>query len=191
MEIAQKKIIVISGPSGVGKTTLYKQILELFSEMIGFSISATTRPMRNSEICGKDYYFLSEERFHELIQEKAFVEWEQVHGKYYGTLKTELNRIRKEGKHCLLDLDVKGGINIKEIFGAQAFLIFIAPPSMEELEKRLKLRGSNDEQSIQYRLSNAREEIHKQNHYDYVLVNNDINESLTRLETYIRSLIKA
>lgn len=191
MEIAQKKIIVISGPSGVGKTTLYKQILELFSEMIGFSISATTRPMRNSEICGKDYYFLSEERFHKLIQEKAFVEWEQVHGKYYGTLKTELNRIRKEGKHCLLDLDVKGGINIKEIFGAQAFLIFIAPPSIEELEKRLKLRGSNDEQSIQYRLSNAREEIHKQNHYDYVLVNNDINESLTKLETCIQALIKS
>lgn len=191
MEMAQKKIIVISGPSGVGKTTLYKQILELFSEMIGFSISATTRPMRNGEIYGKDYYFLSEKHFHKLIKEKAFVEWEQVHGKYYGTLKTELNRIRKEGKHCLLDLDVKGGIHIKEIFGTQAFLIFIVPPSIEELEKRLKLRGSNDEQSIQYRLSNANEEIHKQNHYDYVLVNKDINESLNRLETCIRSVIKA
>lgn len=191
MEIAQKKIIVISGPSGVGKTTLYKQMLELFSEMIGFSISATTRPMRNGEICGKDYYFLDEQHFHKLIEEKAFVEWEQVHGNYYGTLKTELDRICHEGKHCLLDLDVKGGIHIKEIFGAQAFLIFIAPPSIEELEKRLKLRGSNDEQSIQYRLSNAREEIHKQNHYDYVLVNKDIHESLNRLETCIQSIIKA
>lgn len=191
MEIAQKKIIVISGPSGVGKTTLYKQILELFSEIISFSISATTRPMRNGEICGKDYYFLNEKQFHKLIKEKAFVEWEQVHGKYYGTLKTELDRICHEGKLCLLDLDVNGGIHIKEIFGAQAFLIFIAPPSIEELEKRLKLRDSNDEQSIQYRLSNAREEIRKQNHYDYVLVNKDINESLNRLETCIRSIIKA
>lgn len=184
-----RKIIVVSGPSGVGKTTLYKRVLENFKEHMGFSISATTRAPRNNEIDGRDYYFMSEEEFHCLVAEGEFIEWEQVHNNYYGTLKSEIYRIWDEQKDCLLDIDVRGGLRIQKIFEEKAFLIFIAPPSMEELENRLRHRGTNDEISLKNRLNNASDEMEQKRLYNIVLKNENIETSVKLLIEEISKLI--
>ena len=133
------KVIIFSAPSGSGKTTLVKYCLGVFPEL-QFSISATTRALRGEEIHGKDYFFLSVEEFKKLIAEDAFVEYEEVYqDKFYGTLKSEVERIWQEGKVVIFDVDVKGGVNLKKIFGENALSIFIAPPSIDELERRLYL----------------------------------------------------
>ncbi|MGL4388645.1 MAG: guanylate kinase [Brevinema sp.] len=176
-----QKIIVISGPSGVGKTTLYKKVLNKYKDTLDFCISATTRPKRSSEVDGHDYHFLSEEEFKYLLAAGQFIEWEELYGNYYGTLRNEMNRIWDLGKSCLLDVDVKGGINIHDLFPEQSFLIFIAPPCMKELEARLRLRGDNDEDSLNKRLSMANEEMSHQLTYDYVIVNENFDNTLQEL----------
>lgn len=140
-----------------------------------FSVSACSRPRRNGETDGKDYYFLSREEFRQKIEEDAFVEWEEVYpGSFYGTLKSELERIWSQGKHVIFDVDVYGGINLKNIFGPRAFAVFIAPPSLEELKNRLLGRSSDSEESIRERLEKAREELSLQSHFDHVLINDDL-----------------
>jgi len=176
-----KNIIVVSGPSGVGKTTLYKRVLANFKDRLGFSISATTRPPRRTEIDGKDYHFISEEEFHCLVAEGEFIEWEQVHDYYYGTLKSEIHRIWNENKECLLDIDVRGGLRIQKMFEEKAYLIFIAPPSIEELEKRLRHRGTNDEISLRNRLDNVNNEMAQKRLYNIVLKNENLEESVHKL----------
>lgn len=184
-----KKVIVISGPSGVGKTTIYKKILELCHKDISFSVSATTRKKRDGEEDTKDYHFLSVEEFEYLIAQGDFVEWEQVHNNYYGTLKSEIQRIWDDGKHCLLDIDVKGGLNIQKLFGDQSYLIFVAPPSLESLEIRLRGRGTNDEESLKRRLNNAVEELNHKSNYDLVLKNENLETAIIEMKNAIKSII--
>lgn len=179
------KAIVISGPSGVGKTTIYKQILQECSDDISFSISATTRKIRDGETDGKDYHFLSIEEFKKLIDKGDFIEWECVHNNYYGTLKSEIYRIWKMGKHSLLDIDVKGGLQIKEIFGDKSLLVFIAPPSMAELENRLRNRGTCVGEALKRRLDNAAKEMEQKDFYDTILINENVTIAVMELKKQI------
>ncbi|MGL4366962.1 MAG: guanylate kinase [Brevinemataceae bacterium] len=189
MESTQRKIIVISGPSGVGKTTLYKRVLNRLADYLGFSISATTRKQRCNEKDNEDYYFITREEFEYLIAKGELIEWEELYNNYYGTLKSEIYRIWGMDKSCLLDVDVKGGLRIRKMFGDKAFLIFIAPPSMEILEKRLRYRGANDEDSLQIRLANASQEMDKKGLYDLVLNNEDIDQTEELLIKEIQHII--
>lgn len=182
-------IIVITGPSGVGKTTLYKKVLMELSEKLSFSISATTRSIRQGEVDGEDYYFLSEEEFRRKIDEGAFIEWAQVHTNYYGTLKSEVERIRSESKFCLMDVDVQGGESIKAEF-PKCHRIFILPPSIEELKRRLSARQTDNAENIQTRIENAEKEIKYVLKYQYQIVNDNFDHALERLSRIIKNIIK-
>jgi guanylate kinase len=171
------KIIVFSAPSGSGKTTLVKWLLEQGLNL-HFSISATSRPPRGTEVNGKDYYFLTPEEFRRKIEENAFLEWEEVYtDKFYGTLKSEVERILSEGKNVLFDVDVKGGINIKNYFGAQALSVFVQPPSIDELRKRLDFRGTDSAETIQERLDKAAYELSFAPQFDRVIVNDVLEDA--------------
>lgn len=168
------KCIIFSAPSGAGKTTIVKNLLSRGLNM-EFSISATSRKPRPGEVDGKDYYFLSPERFQVKIENEQLVEWEEVYsGTYYGTLKSELERIWSNSNHVLFDVDVKGGLNLKKIFGKNALSIFIQPPSIEELENRLRNRCTEDEESIRKRIGKATEELSFAPKFDFVIVNDDL-----------------
>lgn len=170
-----KGVFIFSAPSGSGKTTILKQIFEKFPNLFGFSVSATNRPARDGEIDGRDYYFLSDNQMKEKIANGDFLEWEQVYeGRYYGTLKSELDRIWSEGKVVVFDVDVKGGINIKNMLKDEAFAIFIMPPSIEELKKRLEGRNTETAESLQQRLARAEMEISKSDNFDTVILNADL-----------------
>lgn len=173
----QGKLIIFSAPSGAGKTTLVKHILcEL--PQISFSISACTRPKRPQEIDGKDYYFLSISDFKQKIKEHAFVEWEEVYaGNFYGTLRTEVERIFANNKHVIFDVDVKGGLQLKQQFGDDALAIFVQPPNFETLEKRLKTRETESDDVIQTRLAKARYELSFALEFDIILMNDDLNQA--------------
>lgn len=173
------KLIIFSAPSGAGKTTIVKRILKCFSNL-EFSISACSRNKRPGEIDGKDYYFLSAENFKHKIEQNEFVEWEEVYeGFYYGTLKSELERIWNKGHHVLFDVDVKGGIALKKIFGDNALAIFIKPPSLLELEFRLRNRETETEESIFKRISKAEFELTFAPGFDHIIVN-DVLERAVR-----------
>jgi len=176
---AKGLILVLSAPAGAGKTTLCKRLLQISPTFIS-SVSFTTRSPRKQEIEGVDYYFVSREDFEKLIKKNAFVEWAEVHGHLYGTSKKFLEENIKAGKDVILEVDVKGGTKIKEKY-PQAILIFILPPSWQELEKRLHKRATEDEKSIKERLSTAKQEIKYLPYYDYFLVNDDINATTKRL----------
>ncbi|MGL5255300.1 MAG: guanylate kinase [Brevinema sp.] len=180
----QKKIFVISGPSGVGKTTLYKNCLKRHQDIFGFSVSATTRPIRCGEVHGVDYYFISKDEFDNLVAENKFLEWENNYGNYYGTLQSEIDRIWKSGCHCFLDLDVKGALNIKNLFPNDSVLIFIEPPSLDALSQRICARG--EEKNISNRLQKAEEEISQKHAYDYVIINKDIATAVDELDSVIK-----
>jgi len=176
---AKGLIVVISAPAGAGKTTLCKRLLQSAPSFIS-SVSFTTRSPRRQEIEGVDYYFVSKEEFEKLIEKDAFVEWAEVHGHLYGTSKEFLEKNIEAGKDVVLEVDVKGGRKIKEKY-PQAILIFVLPPSWEELEKRLHKRATEDEKSIKKRLETAKEEIKYLPFYDYFLVNDDINTTTENL----------
>lgn len=183
------KVIIFSAPSGSGKTTLVKHCLETFPEL-EFSISATTRSPRGEEIHGKDYYFLSTEEFKQKISENAFVEYEEVYtDKFYGTLKSEVERIWANQKIVIFDVDVIGGINLKKIFGDQAMSIFIAPPSIEELERRLINRNTDSPETIKTRVNKAQEELGYQNQFDKIIVNNDLETAKNDIRAIISDFI--
>ena len=171
------KIIVITAPSGSGKTTLVKRLLAACPQLT-FSISACTRQPRAGEVHGKDYYFYEEEHFKKLIAEDAFVEWEMVYsGKYYGTLKSELDRIWNEGKTPLIDIDVKGALAIKAQFEAIASTIFIEAPSIEELRRRLQLRGTETPESTEERVEKAKYEISFAPNFDHIIINDNLEKA--------------
>jgi len=173
------KIIIITAPSGSGKTTIVRHLLERYPRL-SFSVSACTRLPRPGERDGKDYYFLKEEVFKQKIQENAFLEWEMVYtGKYYGTLNAELERIWKQNCFPLVDIDVKGALNIKKKFGTQALSLFIKAPSMESLRKRLLSRGTETAESLQERLDKAREELTSEPKFDFVVINDELEPAIT------------
>ncbi len=179
------RVIIVSAPSGAGKTTVVKHLLEAGLKLV-FSVSACSRPPRSHEIDGKDYYFLSVEEFRKKISEEAFIEWEQVYpGKYYGTLKQEVRRIWQEGHHILFDVDVKGGTNLKQYFGDRALAIFVMPPSLEELEGRLRARKADPESSIRERIQKASLEITYASRFDYTLVNDRLETALKEAEQVV------
>lgn len=184
------KVIIVSAPSGAGKTTLVKHLLEQFPQL-EFSISACSRPPRKNEINGKDYYFISVEEFQKKIKENQFIEWEEVYpNRYYGTLKTEIERIWNKNHVVLFDVDVKGGINLKKIFNKNAISIFIAPPSIEILKTRLEKRGTENAESIKIRLEKAEYEMTFANQFDYIIVNDNLNEAKENISTLIKNYIK-
>jgi guanylate kinase len=177
------KAIIFSAPSGSGKTTIVRHLLEKNPDL-GFSISASTRDKRGrTEAHGKDYYFLTPEEFKKKIDNKEFVEWEEVYeGNFYGTLKSEVDRIWKKGKNVIFDVDVKGGINLKNYFGDKALAIFVKVPSMEVLKERLHDRGTESEESLSRRLFKANFEMTFQDKFDKVLINEDLDHSLQQAQ---------
>ncbi|MGB5809187.1 MAG: guanylate kinase [Polyangiales bacterium] len=173
-------LLVISSPSGAGKTTLTHRLLQEFPEL-RFSVSHTTRQPRANEVDGQDYHFVEESGFRELIDEGSFAEWAEVHGNLYGTSVEEIERARADGKHGLLfDVDYQGARQIKEKF-PEAVGVFILPPSMEELRRRLDGRGSDDEESRRRRFRKAREEIEHYPFFDYMIVNDELQQALADL----------
>jgi len=178
-------IIVISAPSGAGKTTLCKRLLQI-SPLFTYSVSFTTRPPRKNEIEGVDYCFVSYEEFKKMIERGEFVEWAEVHGQLYGTSAKLLNRVIEGGKEVVLDVDVKGGIQIKKNY-PDAVLIFLLPPSWEELEKRLRSRETEDEKKVKERIKRAKKEVEYVSYYDYLVINDDINKALEDLLAIIKA----
>ncbi len=182
-------ILIFSAPSGSGKSTLVQHLLDTRQDM-ELSISATTRAPRGKEQDGKEYYFITRERFEELIKQDAFVEYEQVyHGTYYGTLRSEIDRIESAGHHVVFDIDVKGGINIKRLFGDKARSIFIAPPSLDILRERLTNRGTDSPEKIEERLAKAEIEMADAPLFDTILVNDDLNLTKQALDKEIAAFI--
>lgn len=184
------KVVIFSAPSGSGKTTLVKHCLEVFPSL-EFSISATTREPRGSEEHGKDYYFFSPEEFRQKISEDAFVEYEEVYrDKFYGTLKSEIERIWDSQKVVIFDVDVVGGLNLKKILGEKAMSVFIAPPSVDELEKRLINRDTDSEETIKMRVNKAQQELEYKNQFDEVLVNDDLDKAKHEIEKLVQNFIQ-
>lgn len=177
------KAIIFSAPSGSGKTTLVKHLLEHNADL-GFSISASTRDRRGrTESNGVDYYFLSPEEFKTKIDNNEFIEWEEVYaGNFYGTLKSEIQRIWDSGKNVIFDVDVKGGINLKRYFGDRALSIFVKVPSLEVLTARLKERGTESEESLSRRLFKAKFEMTFQDRFDVVLINENLKQSFAQAQ---------
>ena len=181
----ERKLIVISAPSGAGKTTIVRRMLELVPAL-EFSVSACSRPKRNGEINGKDYYFLGTEEFREKIRKNEFLEWEQVYeGQYYGTLVAEVERIWKKGMHVIFDVDVKGGLSIKKRFPERTLAIFIRPPSFEVLEERLRNRSTESPENLRKRLEKARYELDFARQFDRVVVNNDLDTAIKQVHSII------
>jgi guanylate kinase len=170
-------MLIFSAPSGAGKTTIVKHLLEVMPEIV-FSISATNRAPRANEFHARDYYFLSTEEFRNKIETEDFVEWEEVYeGTYYGTLSSEVERIWGIGKNIIFDVDVKGGLNIKKKYKENALAIFIMPPSIEELEKRLRKRGANDEEDLQERIAKAKYEMSFAKDFDKIIINDNLEQA--------------
>lgn len=183
------KIIILTAPSGSGKTTIVKQLLQR-SSSLAFSISACTRTPRQGEVHGKDYYFLEESDFKKKIEEDAFIEWEMVYtGKYYGTLKSEVDRIWSEGKAPLVDIDVLGALNIKSQYGDKAISLFIKAPSVEELRKRLTARGTETPQMLQERLDKAAYELSFAERFDRIVVNDNLERAIGETMEVISSFL--
>jgi guanylate kinase len=174
----QQKIIVITAPSGAGKTSITRYLLNKFPDKIAFSISAATRKARGTEKNGVDYYFMNEGEFTNNIQHDGFVEWEMVYeGKYYGTLKSELARIWSEGKVPVLDIDVKGAIHVKEQYPEKTLTIFIEPPGVDELKRRLQSRGTESEESLNARVSKASYELSFKTAFDHIILNDNLEKA--------------
>ena len=183
------KLIVFTAPSGSGKTTIVRHIL---SAMPGtsFSVSATTRQRRSHEVEGKDYYFVTVETFTHWIYIEAFAEWEEVYpNQFYGTLKAEIERLHLEGKHVIFDVDVKGAMHIKEIYPEETLTVFVKVPSMEELERRLISRGTDNPENLKKRLDKAEIELTFESQFDVVLVNDILEDTLVNAEEIVRNFL--
>jgi len=187
----QQKIIILTAPSGAGKTSITRRLLQHHPGKLAFSISAATRKPRGTEKNGVDYYFMSVEEFTNKIQHEEFVEWEMVYeGKYYGTLKSELQRIWSEGKVPLLDIDVKGAIHVQQQFPETTLSLFIEPPSIEELQRRLHSRGTETADSLEARINKAAYELSFKHSFHHVIVNEDLEKACTEAERLVLDFIK-
>ncbi|NQU53220.1 MAG: guanylate kinase [Bacteroidetes bacterium] len=189
---AQKKgkLIIFSAPSGAGKTTIVKHLLQQNFDL-EFSISATSREARHTEMHTKDYYFISEKEFQQKVENDEFLEWEEVYkGTCYGTLKAEVERIRDFGKNVIFDVDVVGGLNIKKYYGNEALAIFVQPPSVEELRNRLTSRSTETEEKIQMRIAKAKHELGFDKHFDVVITNDDLQKAFLEAEKIVSRFLR-
>jgi guanylate kinase len=183
------KLIIFSAPSGAGKTTIVRHLLEK-NLNLEFSVSATSRAPRYNETHGKDYYFLSTEEFKKKITKGEFLEWEEVYDRtYYGTLKSEVDRIRDLGKNVIFDVDVEGGLNIKKFYADEALAIFVQPPSVDELRIRLQNRSTETEEKIQMRIAKAEHELSFAKQFDVLITNNDLQQACRKAEELIRKFL--
>lgn len=188
-EASTGKLIVIVAPSGTGKSTMIKR-LKVDQPSLVESVSFTTRPMRAGEVHGQSYFFISKEEFFSMRERDEFLEWAEVHGNYYGTSKKFVEQCLAEGKNLLFDLDVQGTDSMKKYFGEKANVIFISPPSVEELEKRLRNRGTETTGIINIRLMNARSELLRKNDYDFLIYNDDIENAYSKLKEITASILQ-
>jgi guanylate kinase len=189
MDDGRGKCVILSAPSGAGKTTIVKHLL---GQDLGlaFSVSATTRPPRNGEVHGRDYYFISEAEFKGAVDLGDFVEWEEVYpGRFYGTYRSEVERIWAEGHHAIFDIDVIGGLDLKEIYQTRALALFVSPPSMELLEQRLRERGTEQEETIKVRVAKAMHELSYADRFDAIIVNDDLVTACTEAEAMVRKFL--
>jgi guanylate kinase len=177
----QGRLFVVSGPSGVGKTTLLKMLLNKHNDKLCFSVSYTSRYKRDGEIEGVDYFFIPKEEFEKKIKENFFIEYAVVHEHYYGTSRRFIDNVLKSGTHCLLDIDVQGGLQLmaKKI---DADYVFIAPPSFESLKNRLTLRATDSKEDVEIRLNNAKKELEQKDKYNKIIINDDLNRAFKELE---------
>ncbi|MFW5992241.1 MAG: guanylate kinase [Halanaerobiaceae bacterium] len=176
-------LIVLSGPSGVGKGTVLKRFLKEYRD-VEYSVSATTRAKREGEIEGKDYFFLTEDRFFQMVEQDMFIEWAEVHNNYYGTPRNYVENILQEGKDIILEIDIQGARQVQKTY-PEAIFVFLLPPSLKELEKRLDKRGTENDQNRAVRLENARKELKELRNYNYKVVNDKINEAVKKLKAII------
>ena len=184
------KLIIFSAPSGAGKTTIVRHLLGKFPEL-SFSISATTRPKRGDEVDGKDYYFITKEEFLHKIAQKEFVEFEEVYtGTFYGTLRSEIERIWSEGRHVIFDIDVEGGLHLKKKFGDQALGVFVQPPSLEVLIDRLTGRGTDSAEKLAERFKKARKELRYSDGFAVIQKNYDLEVACAEAEELVRNFLK-
>ena len=180
------KLIIFSAPSGAGKTTIVHHLLK---QNLGleFSVSASSRKKRDNEVDGKDYYFMSVDEFKKMIENNEFVEWEEVYpNHFYGTLKSEIERIRANGNHVIFDVDVVGGLNIKKHYREEALAIFVMPPSIEHLEERLKSRSTETPESVERRIKKAGKEIETAEQFDKILLNDVLKKTFIKAEELVR-----
>lgn len=192
METRSGKIIVFSAPSGTGKSTIIKRLSAYKDLKLGFSISATSRKPREGEADGREYYFISEDEFRRRIKTGEFVEWEEVYsGTLYGTLRSEITRITSAGKNLIMDIDVKGAINIKRLYSDRTLAIFISPPSLETLSQRLHDRRTDSEQTIRKRLEKAEYEMSFAPKFDTAVVNDDLDRAVETIHRLILDFIES
>jgi guanylate kinase len=185
----QGKAIIFSAPSGAGKTTIVHYLLNQ-NLNLAFSVSACSRPKRPNEINGKDYYFLSTEEFKAKINANEFLEWEEVYkDNFYGTLKSEIERIWKMGKHVIFDVDVVGGLNLKKHFGERALAIFVKPPSLQVLKERLTARSTESAEKIAIRLAKAEKELTYANQFDYILLNDNMQKAFKEAKEIVSKFL--
>ncbi|TWP29822.1 guanylate kinase [Apibacter muscae] len=185
------KLIILSAPSGAGKTTIVKYLLSIIPDL-SFSVSCTTREKRDNEKEGEDYYFISKDEFERKIENNEFIEYEEVYNnQFYGTLNSEIERLWSLGKHVIFDIDVKGGINLKNEFKNKALAIFIAPPSLKVLEERLRLRNTENEESLKKRIQKADEELLYAKNFDSLVINNNLEKSKFKTEQLVKSFISS
>ncbi|MDT8324312.1 MAG: guanylate kinase [Bacteroidota bacterium] len=182
-------LFVLSAPSGSGKSTIARSILQQF-DGLSFSVSATTRAPRPKETDGKDYFFLSREEFERRVAEGGLVEWEEIYGNLYGTLKAEVDRVLADGGHLLFDIDVKGALSIKNMYDAEAVLIFIRPPNMDVLRERLLRRGTDSEEVVERRMQRADWELARAASFDYEVVNDDLQRSVPEVAGIVGSHLR-
>jgi guanylate kinase len=191
MNPKQGKLIVFSAPSGSGKTTIVHHLLEQKELNLGFSVSATSRPRRAQEEHGRDYYFLSKEAFEKHIENNDFLEWEEVYkDNYYGTLQSEVERIWKEGKAVIFDIDVVGGLRIKNKYPINTLAIFVQPPSLEVMEQRLRNRKTETEEKIVERLNKAEKELKFATDFDVILINDDLETAKKEAKRLVETFLK-
>lgn len=191
MNQKQGRLIVFSAPSGSGKTTIVRYLLEEKELNLDFSISVTSREKRGKETHGKDYHFISTEEFKSHIKNNDFVEWEEVyHNNFYGTLRSEIERIWKDGKDVIFDIDVVGGLRIKRKFPNQTLAVFVQPPSIEEMEKRLRNRKTDTEEKIVERVRKAERELQYASEFDIILVNDNLNEAKRKAIDLVKNFIR-